>query len=1013
MQYGSPLMEALESRRLFAVTIRVDYSLDSNGFFNPPERKAAIEFVAATFSQRFNDSLAAVSASGNNSFSLELTHPGTGTAFTINNPVIPADTVIMYVGGRDLPGSALGLGGPTGFGSSGTAGFLELVRSRGEPGLQNGLQIDTAPMAGVIAFDSLTSWHFGISTTGLGSFNSDFLSVAQHEMGHALGFSSGNPAFGRFVSGLQFRGPAAMAVYGGPVPLANEAHWQSGIVVGGVPGAAMEPSLGDGERQLFTELDFAAMKDIGWEVVDKGQPPVVVIGGLSPAALEGGTRQLTGAGSSAPGSSISLYEWDTNYDGATFVTRASGVTTTLDLSGVDGPATRTVALRVTTAKGATGIAQAVLTISNAPPVIGSVNFENGQLRFVGVTDVPADVAAGFTYRIDLGRDGSFEYTGAQAQFAVPGGVANNTQFLARVTDKNGGTADFTGALVLPAPTPVVTAPEVIVEGSVVQLSGAGSTVGFGTISGYEWDTNFNGSTFVARASGVTTSLDLSGFDGPGARLVALRATASTGTVAVVSRSLSVSSLAPTATVTLTPTELRFENVVDVPADRVGLRYRVDIDADGTFEHTGSSATFVLPTNLTGNSRRSYLARVTDKDGASTDYTGTLTLPNAPAAEIGTGGGALTFGNATAGSTFAVDLGDDGSFELTSNTPVLALPFDRPGADMLAYRARVGVAGGLFTDYTGTVALPRPTVSVEVAGETSIFAEGGTIELRVTLSRTLPVEAVLLLSASRAGVLNISDVTIPAGQLSATTLVRSVDDSVVSPAVDVTVSYAGANLSYLRAGERAEVGLRLNDGDVPFATFADTARGKVYAVILGTDAADSLIVVRDRRGRFVFTLNGVEVGNLGSNLTRIVAMGNGGDDRLDTSTLSLPVVLVGGTGNDTLLSGKGKDVLVGGLGADTLRGGSGEDLLIGGTVAAAVTPVQTLALLTAWTGKGTVAQRATNLVDNPGGLFSATAVADSELDLMEGQSGTDLVLSSTGDTTPVNVRTDGRDVRRVR
>jgi len=65
---------------------------------------------------------------------------------------------------------------------------------------------------------------------------------------------------------------------------------------------------------------------------------------------EGGSVTLDGTGSSDPDGSIATYEWDLDYDGVTFDVDATGATPTFPATGIDGPATRDIALRVTEAQ---------------------------------------------------------------------------------------------------------------------------------------------------------------------------------------------------------------------------------------------------------------------------------------------------------------------------------------------------------------------------------------------------------------------------------------------------------------------------------------------------------------------------------------------------------------------------------------------------------------------------------------------------------------------------------------
>jgi len=101
---------------------------------------------------------------------------------------------------------------------------------------------------------------------------------------------------------------------------------------------------------------FAAVRFVGGAVV----APIANAGGPY-GGIEGQTINLTAAGSSG---TITRYEWDFNYDGtpADFVATATGVTTSLTLP--EGPATQTIAVRVT-GPGGSSIATTTVTIADA------------------------------------------------------------------------------------------------------------------------------------------------------------------------------------------------------------------------------------------------------------------------------------------------------------------------------------------------------------------------------------------------------------------------------------------------------------------------------------------------------------------------------------------------------------------------------------------------------------------------------------------------------------------------
>ena len=63
--------------------------------------------------------------------------------------------------------------------------------------------------------------------------------------------------------------------------------------------------------------------------------------------------------------------------------------------------------------------------------------------------------------------------------------------------------------------------------------------------------------------------------------------------------------------------------------------------------------------------------------------------------------------------------------------------------------------------------------------------------------------------------------------------------------------------------------------------------------------------------------------------RIVIHGYGGDDTINVSTIKVPTMIWGGTGNDRIYGGSGDDIIYGDQGNDTILGSSGNDWLVGG------------------------------------------------------------------------------------
>jgi hypothetical protein len=260
-----------------AISIQFDYSYDASGMFNNPAAVAALQEAASAF-QPFTDTLAAINPSGSNNWDARFTNPSTGGEASLANPTIPANTLVVYVGARNLGGSTLGQGGPGGWSASGFQSWIDLIWGRGEGGggeapVHGPSAYEFGPWGGSISFDTtrsngqLRNWHYGINTQPSAGRH-DFLSVAMHELGHVLGFGIAD-SFDNLVSNHRFFGSEAVDLYGGNyVPLhTDDSHWASGTTSPplGIQ-TAMTPNISTGTRRLITPLDYAALADLGWSV---------------------------------------------------------------------------------------------------------------------------------------------------------------------------------------------------------------------------------------------------------------------------------------------------------------------------------------------------------------------------------------------------------------------------------------------------------------------------------------------------------------------------------------------------------------------------------------------------------------------------------------------------------------------------------------------------------------------------------------------------------------------------
>ena len=166
---------------------------------------------------------------------------------------------------------------------------------------------------------------------------------------------------------------------------------------------------------------------------------------------EGGSVTLSSAGSADNDGSITLYEWDLDYDG-TFTVDSTNPSPVFSALNLDGPSNRTVALRVTDNAGAvSAVDTAVVTVTNVAPTAtlnapASVNEGNT----IGVTltnpadPSNADVIAGFTYAFDMGSG----YGAHSASNSANVGTGDNgfVTVKGKIRDKDGGVSEYTAVV---------------------------------------------------------------------------------------------------------------------------------------------------------------------------------------------------------------------------------------------------------------------------------------------------------------------------------------------------------------------------------------------------------------------------------------------------------------------------------------------------------------------------------------------------------------------------------------
>lgn len=262
--------------------------IDSTGFFDDAARKTLLDTAGAYVSSLLGDQLTAIPASDlenvENIWQASFQNPSNPLSelLTTLELEVPEDTLVIFVAGRTFADSSTLATADHGktlpFKTSSV--FEDLLDSRGQMGALGTTPTDYGPWGGSIAFNIDRSWSFASPGESPGSGTDDFFTAAVHEIAHVLGIgtaASWNVLIDPIDSTL-FTGSASMDVFGGAVPLAtgDTDHFaNSGID----PEPLMDPDLSTGQRKFLTELDLAALRDIGWEVTENAMAFLALNGG--------------------------------------------------------------------------------------------------------------------------------------------------------------------------------------------------------------------------------------------------------------------------------------------------------------------------------------------------------------------------------------------------------------------------------------------------------------------------------------------------------------------------------------------------------------------------------------------------------------------------------------------------------------------------------------------------------------------------------------------------------------
>lgn len=250
--------EEVSEPQVVHLKIAYDYRFDSLGFFETAASRGVLEEAARQWGVVLYDDFDEI-PTGTTIYVRDPQDTSQESYLTLDSPI---DDLLVFVGSAPRASSAAG--------SSATA----LIPSEDDdPVLRAALLErwegdDFEPWTGWIQFNSDRDWFFD-ETFGtdddLPDGATDALTTAVHELGHVLGIGPGG-AFARLVQDGTFVGPHAMAVYGGPVPLADAyGHIAEDVTIDGQT-PIMATGRIRGRRYAITRLDIAMMADIGYQI---------------------------------------------------------------------------------------------------------------------------------------------------------------------------------------------------------------------------------------------------------------------------------------------------------------------------------------------------------------------------------------------------------------------------------------------------------------------------------------------------------------------------------------------------------------------------------------------------------------------------------------------------------------------------------------------------------------------------------------------------------------------------